>query len=418
MHRFDQNLRLDLQLSQNKLTVADMKEVARSIAARHTAAEVVETAHRDRIVTRTRELIWENFAALTELREAPALGRLRAWTRAEFHGLASLLWQRFDAGYVRDCHGDLHLANLVRLPTGITTFDCIEFSPDLRHIDVVCDVAFLVMDLVVNGRRDLAAHFLNRYLELTGDYEGVQLLNLYFVYRCLVRAKVAVIRSRERQQERNRMADLSEATHYIDVALHQTARREPLLVIMSGLSGSGKSWVAERLMAALPAIRIRSDLERKRLYRLKASESGAAAINRGIYSEQASVRVYARLHRLAESLLTYGHNVILDAAPLRADDRAAAAAVARKRNCRAVTVAVSAPDTVLRERLLQRQREADCVSDAGLDVLDYQQTTWQPISRSESPGTIMCENTGELDIDALVVQIRNKQPEGARLGQR
>jgi hypothetical protein len=110
--------------------------------------------------------------------DAAELNALHKWTEQELKKVDALLWQRFDEGFVRDCHGDLHLANLVRLTGGITTFDCIEFSTDLRHIDVACDIAFLIMDLVARGRRDLGAHFLNRYLECTGDYGSMSMLSL------------------------------------------------------------------------------------------------------------------------------------------------------------------------------------------------------------------------------------------------
>ena len=135
---------------------------------------------RERVVTLAKEFIWENFSALEGFVGDAKLNVLREWTTQELHTVADLMWQRFDDGYVRDCHGDLHLANLVRLPGGITTFDCIEFSTDLRHIDVTADIAFLTMDLVERGRHDLAAHFLNRYLECTGDYGCASLLSLFF----------------------------------------------------------------------------------------------------------------------------------------------------------------------------------------------------------------------------------------------
>jgi len=405
MRRFDQSLRLDQQLQNGELSVADMKELGRNIAARHVAAPVVAADQRERVITRTKDFIWDNFTALQGFLDDDAFTRLRVWMKAELQKLDVLLWQRFDAGHVRDCHGDLHLANLIRLPTGITTFDCIEFSTDLRHIDVACDIAFLLMDLVEKQRRDLAAHFLNRYLECTGDYDSVRVLNLYFVYRCMVRAKVAAIRSQERELDAEREADQLEIRQYVDIALRQIAQDMPALVVMTGLSGSGKSWVSGQLMAAMPAIRIRSDLERKRMLGMDENESGAAAIDSGIYSQDMTRRVYASLCATAGTILQAGHNVILDAACLHVADRDAALAVARACASSCIILQVTAPDRVLRERLRLRQVQRSDVSDAGLAVLEHQLATAEPLTPAEKRRAIHCENAGELQIDELVAQI-------------
>ena len=172
--------------------------------------------------------------------------------------------QRQRDGFVRECHGDLHLRNLVRLPSGIVAFDCVEFSTELRNIDVISDVSFLVMDLVARGRQDLAYLFINRYLECTGDYAGMSVFGLYYVYHALIRAKVAAIRSVERTDETGRQHDLEEMAHCCAVARRWSESRTPLLIVMHGFSGSGKTTLSETLMSRLPAIRVRSDIERKR----------------------------------------------------------------------------------------------------------------------------------------------------------
>jgi hypothetical protein len=136
---------------------------------------------------------------------------------------------------------------------------------------------------------------LNQYLESTGDYEGMRLLSVYFVYRCLVRAKVAVIRSSERDTSGARQADLAEAHRYCDMAKRQAWQRSPLLLVMSGLSGSGKTRVSGQLMAAMPAIRIRSDIERRRLFGLSETRNSRSAIDSGIYTQEANHLVYRRL---------------------------------------------------------------------------------------------------------------------------
>jgi len=408
MRRFGDEMRLDIQLDRGQLSVADMKELGRNIAARHSAARRVEKSQRERAIALAEEFIWDNFVALQDFVEDAELDLLREWTSRELQAVDQILWKRFDDGYVRDCHGDLHLANLVRLPGGITTFDCIEFNTDLRHIDVVGDIAFLIMDLVARRRHDLAAHFLNRYLECTGDYGGVRLLSLYFVYRCLVRAKVAAIRSQERESDEEREADLVEVRRYCDMARRQTAKRAPILIVMSGLSGSGKTRLSGRLMAAMPAIRIRSDLERKRMHGLREDEQSNSNIESGIYTRDASDRIYAHLFGTAEAILQSGHHAILDAAFLHEPERAKAVALAEECQVPCVLIAVDAPVEVLRARVKRRALKATDVSEAGPEVLEHQLATADPMTAGEKEIAISCDTSGELDIDKLVARIRKQ----------
>lgn len=261
------------------------------------------------------------------------------------------------------------------------------------------------MDLVAKQRRDLAAHFLNRYLECTGDYDSVRLLNLYFVYRCLVRAKVAAIRSQERDLGAEYEADRLEINQYADIALRQITQGVPMLVVMSGLSGSGKSWVSGQLMAAMPAIRMRSDLERKRMSGMDEAQSSASAIASGIYSHDMTRCVYARLSTTARTILQAGHNVILDAAFLHGAERDAALATARNCASGCVILQVTAPDKVMRARLRQRQAQGSDISEAGLEVLEYQLATAEPLTKAEKGRAICYENSSALQIDQLVAQI-------------
>ena len=409
MRRFDQRLRLDHQLEDGKLAVADMRELATNIAARHEAAARTPKSRRAPVLRLTREFMCDNFTALAGKLNEATLTSLQVWTNVALDGLSDLIARRFDAGFVRDCHGDLHLGNLVRLPDGITTFDCIEFNSDLRDIDVMCDVAFLVMDLAARQRDDLGAHFLNRYLEATGDYAGIALLRLFFVYRCLVRAKVAIIRSSERDSEQSAHADLDEAGFYADLAMRQTRTRSPLMIVMHGLSGSGKTWVSAQLMAALPAIRVRSDIERKRLFGLGEQAPSHSPIGRGIYTESASAAVYARLFELAATILSAGHDVILDAAFLDADARATAMKLAREQGCPLLIVDVIVAVEVLQDRLRQRAAQRNDASEADLAVLDHQLEVATPLSVAEQVSIVTFRNEGAVDVGGLVEQIRQRR---------
>jgi len=400
MLRFDQGLRLDRQLADGLLTVPDMKELGQNIAARHAAADRPNPVQREYLIGRAIHYFRENFDHLGDIIEEDEFRFLRDWTERELEQHATTMRQRFDDGFVRDCHGDLHLGNLVRLPSGITTFDCIEFNPDLRNTDVFADVGFLFMDLTEKGHPELAAHFLNRYLERSGDYEGVVLLDLYFVYRCLVRAKVAAIRSRERDDENERATDIADARDYSAMARRQATTGTPVLVIMHGLSGSGKTWLSERLMAALPAIRVRSDIERKRLFGLDETADSESGIGSGIYSPSASVETYERLFTLADRLLAAGHHVILDAAFLKKKQRVFAKSVASSLGVNSVLVCAEAPVDALRSRIERRARHRDEASEADLAVLEHQLESAVPVGSNEA--AIRVDTTLDVDVGRLV----------------
>lgn len=409
MRRFAQELQLDVQLEQDKLTMADMRELGRAMAVRHTGADVVSHDQRDRQVAKTIEFIWDNFSALDGVIDKKLLSQLSAWTEHELSSDAKLLWQRFDNGFVRDCHGDLHLANLVRLPSGITSFDCIEFDANLRNIDVICDIAFLIMDLVARKRHDLASHFLNRYLESTGDYGGVALLDLYFVYRCLVRAKVATIFSLECNTTREKEIHLAEAHRYCDMAWRQANKRNPMLVVMHGLSGSGKTWLSEQLMAAMPAIRVRSDIERKRKSGLAELANSQSDLNRGIYTKAASAELYSNLLDSARTLLGSGHNVILDATFLDRETRTEAYALADGCGCHVVLLHVDAPNNVMKQRVRKRGSVRGDASEADLAVLEHQIVTAGALSPEDHERLMTYDNTSDADVAALVTELRLKR---------
>jgi len=402
MRRFAQDRRLDAQLEAGKLTAADARELADAVARRHAKASRAPADRRSRVLDLTARFMFDNFEVLAGQVSGSVFADLHAWTRSEILRCNQVLAARFDDGFVRECHGDLHLSNLVRLDDGIKAFDCIEFSADLRQIDVICDIAFLVMDFAARGRPDLGSAFLNRYLEATGDYRGMQVFRLFFVYRCLVRAKVAVIRSQERSRPKDRDDDLGKAQFYCELAAAQVARLQPRLVVMHGLSGVGKTRVSDELLMAMPAIRVRSDVERKRLHGLAATARSDSPVGGGLYTKVANREVYARLRELAAVLLEAGYNVILDAAFLKAEERNAAIAVAREKFGHAVIVEVTAPDAVLLDRIRVRARDRGEASEADVEVLEYQQSQLDPIGDSERQRTITCDNGGEPDIASLV----------------
>jgi len=415
MCQFDQDKRLDAELLANKLSAPDMDELAENIARQHEAAKIIEPDGRDSKLSHIKDDMWENLDALEGLLAAKQLRKLRQWTGRQLARLDPVLRHRIDHGYVRECHGDLHLSNLVRLPTGITAFDCIEFSDDLRNIDVMCDIAFLVMDLVSRERSDLAYRFLNRYLELTGDYGSMEIFTLYFVYRCLVRAKVAAIRSQERRDDRHAKDDLSRMQQYCGMALDRTTDQSPTLVLMHGLSGSGKTWLSSDLVSALPAVRIRSDIERKRMFGLHEYAGSGSGVATGIYSEAADDELYRLIHSLAETILRADHDVILDASYLKLSERDCARDIAAECGAAIVIVHAHAPVNILRDRLQARKKSVRQASEADLAVLEYQLENIELLTPREQRAAVRCSNGDSAGISNQIKILAERQPSQRRL---
>ena len=406
MRQFDQSLRLDLQLESGTLTSDDMLLLAAEIAARHGEADRIPPA--GRLLRNTKKLMWDNFDDLIGEIAQDRVSGLHRWTKAALGRHDALMRARCEQGFYRECHGDLHLGNLVRLADGIKAFDCIEFSDELRQIDIVADYGFLVMDLVARGRVDLAYVFLNRYLEISGDYEGVTLLRMYFVYRCLVRAKVAAIRRGERGPGESREDDTATLDHYCELAQSWAADRKPLLVVMNGMSGSGKTWLSSRLATAMPALRVRSDQVRKRLAGLEETADSRSGIASGIYDREAGQAVYKQLFDDARGMLAAGFDVILDAAFLNIESRRDAKRLAAECAVDFVIVRAAASHETLRERLRQRAAEGEDASEADLAVLRYQIDTSEPLTSDEAPFTVTAITDANIDPAAVVIEIRRR----------
>jgi predicted kinase len=344
----------------------------------------------------------DNFDYLEENGRAEAVGRLKSWTRQSLDDARAVMIRRYESGFVRECHGDLHLKNLVRLSSGIVPYDCVEFSVELRSIDVISDISFLFMDLVSRDERRLAWRFMNRYLECTGDYAGVSVLRLYTVYHALIRAKIAAIRSIERVRDTRRQEDREESAHYCDVALRLIEAPAPRLVVMHGFSGSGKTWLSGQLMLQLPAIRLRSDIERKRVHGLGETQGSGSAVAEGLYAPEARAGIYARLAELAESILHAGHNVVVDASFLARAERDRFRDLANKAGSDFSIVSASASQEELVGRLERRQRDDTEPSEADVEVLRYQLDHADALDSDERDRVVEVATDRRVDIDNMI----------------
>ena len=325
------------------------------------------------------------------------LDAIRQWSGDKVHEFGQHLAQRREAGFIRECHGDLHLANLALIGDEAVPFDCIEFNPELRWIDIVSEIAFLTMDLEAHGARRLAYRFINRYEELSGDYSGLRLWTFYRCYRALVRAKVARLTGAAGSTHRAR-AD-ADYRRYIALAWELVQPRKPVLIITHGPSGSGKSTVAGQLAENLGAIRIRSDIERKRLREATAEHEP--------YSEEITRRTYARLNELATVLLHSGLSVIIDATFLNEALRHAQRTLAEAQGIPFRILDVDAPEETLRARILARRRNASDPSDATLEVLGRQLRGRRALAPEERPFTVTIDGSDPAPAEVLEAVTRS-----------
>lgn len=306
----------------------------------------------------------------------PVLTALDAWTRAEAERQGPFFAARKAAGAIRECHGDLHLGNMVLHGGRIEVFDCLEFNESLRWIDPVSDMAFLVMDLDRSGEAGAAWRVLNRWLEGGGDYEGLRAWRWYRVYRALVRAKVAALRLRQDDlpaTEADRLRGERQA--YLDWAGRISRPGEGALVITHGVSGSGKSHLAAHLGERLGWIHLRSDVERRRLLGRwgPAGLGGGARFEGDPYRAEVSDHLYGeRLPACAEAALDGGLSVIVDATFLRRRDRQRMRRLAERRGAPFLILDCRVSPGLARERIAGRRRRGEDPSEADAEVLAMQ----------------------------------------------
>ncbi|MCI1193790.1 AAA family ATPase [Calidifontimicrobium sp. SYSU G02091] len=404
MRRFDSASAFDRLADAGALTRAHIDALATTVAAFHGALPASPAAYGD--PQAALRVALDNLRTLvaTLRADAATIDALHRWTRERFDTIAETLAWRRAQGRVREGHGDLHLANIAWLDGQAVPFDALEFDPRLRHVDVLADAVFAFMDLLDHGLPALAWRYLSQYLEHTGDHDGLPVVRWFAAYRALVRAKVAAIRAAQPDAApAERTAAAAAAQRRLALAHDLAHPPAPRLVLTSGVSGSGKSTVAQRLVEALGAVRVRSDVERKRLYGLAAT--ARVADPAALYHARATERTYARLEAVARHAVEGGVSVVVDAAFLRRGERDAMRTLARTLGVDCVTVECTAPEPVLRERLARRAADNRDASDATADVLALQLRVREPLAADE--GAVVLDTDAPPDevdarVDALV----------------
>lgn len=375
MRRFPARNLLDKLLAKREVTTRHIDQLAATLVRFH--ANLLPAAPDSAYGTaaRIRAEALQNFEALEpplhDVGDAADLAAAKRAAEAEFSACERQFDARRAQGRVRECHGDLHFGNIVLIGDEPVPFDAIEFSPELRWMDVMSEIAFPVMDLLYHDEPTLGWRLLNAYLEGSGDYEGVSVLRFYLAYRAMVRAKISAIRAMQPDvAKRKQAAETASCRRHLALARQCLVRPKPALIITHGLPGSGKTTFAQTALERFGAIRVRSDVERKRLFGLGALERSRSGVNENIYRAEATQRTYARLHELAESILAAGYSVIVDAAFLKRAERQQFRDLAQQTGARFVIASLRADDAVLRARLSHRLSLAGDASEADAAVLD------------------------------------------------
>jgi aminoglycoside phosphotransferase family enzyme/predicted kinase len=386
MRQFDQKDLLSEMLAENRLKQAHLEEAARLLANFHQSLAPVSADTPWGTPNQVCAPVRDNFRTLAEVLDDPALcGRhlaLKAWALDAESRLIPLMEKRKARGMIRATHGDLHLGNMALMQGRVIFFDGIEFNEGLRFNDLMCELAFVLMDLEARNQPSEAAHFLNQYMERTQDLEGLALLPFYKSYRAMVRAKVeALTACNEGMEADTRLACLSRCERYTQLAERYTRRPHSWVLMTVGVSGSGKSWLSSQLADALNAIRLRSDVERKRLFNTAGLPQTVHA--GGLYGQAMDDLNHQHLLDLADICLDAGYPVILDATFIKADRRRPFLSHFADRNTPVLLLKCAARPEILRQRVHQRALDGHDVSDADLDVLQSQLAQEDPLGAAE-----------------------------------
>ena len=427
--QFDEACRLDALFDAGRLGAAECVRLGEEIARVESSLAVADRSSGYGSPERLRAVFAMNLDEIARHRPdvAARTRTIGGWLSTRLERDRAAFLERVERGKIRECHGDLHLANIVLLAGRPVAFDSIEFNPELRWIDVASDVAFLTMDLESRGRVDLAAQVTSAWMEAADDFAAATVLPVHRVARAVVRAAVAAIRGAQADcspADRHRAA--TECDRYLALAERLSAPPTPVMVVVTGVSGCGKSTLAGRIVGRLNAVRLRSDVERKRLAGMASTDrpDGPAAVA-ALYSAESTRRVYERLAGLARQLLAAGTSVVVDATCNARDERRLLAAAARGAGVPLAWLDIELPESLLLERVDRRRQEGADPSDATGDVVRRQLATREPIGDDEtSPGGMprvirVSVGTAELAdpepwLDRMAADLRGSIPSGAR----
>lgn len=381
MHAFPQENLFSNLLETDQLSSDRLTELGKVVAKFHQNADTNEYISKFGTAANIRVAFAENYQQsqkyVGKIQTREQLEATKVYTDYFFTEREYLLKQRVKQGKIKECHGDLHLNNICLWHKQIQLFDRLEFNESFRFVDTMYDIAFIVMDLEARKKPDFANIFLNSYLEYTGDWKGLLVLPLYLSRQAYVRAKVnSFLLDDPQVSEDKKQQARKTAREYYQLAYQYTQTKSGSLIIMSGLSGSGKSTVARTIAQNKGAIHIRSDAVRKHLAGIPLDQSASDRL----YTAAMTQKTYDRLLELGLILVKEGYTVILDAKYDRLSLRQAVITQAKEQNILLKIIYCTAPESVLRDRLNQRQND---ISDATADLIATQQAKAEDFSTKE-----------------------------------
>jgi uncharacterized protein len=407
MREFSQDNLLSAVLARQQLTPALIDELAKQIADFH---------HRTTISTdvvfgtpqHVHAPVLQNFeqimAFLTEESDKTQLARLQHWSEQQYKQHYDLLVARKTQGFIRECHGDMHLKNIILFNGKPLLFDRIEFNNDFRWTDVLADVAFLAMDLDDNKQTAYARRFLNQYFSYSGDYAGLALLPYYQAYRAIVRAKIALFSLYSAKEKAEQQALWQKYRDFMVLAERYTQPQIPILFITHGLSGAGKSTVANELVEKLGVLQIRSDVERKRLQQLTPNAKTNSALLQGIYKPEITHETYSHLARLAQTIIAAGYSVVVDATFLEQKQRAQFQQLAKALQVAFMILHCHAPRAQVLQWLRERAEKQHGPSEASAEVLELLEKKQEKLTDTEEVFTLEI-NTAEMNANKWLERV-------------
>ena len=394
MHQFDSGHQLDQLLERRAIQPNELFEFGRQLARIHATLPTVDECHDWGRPAAVREMLLRNCDECVDALRNGVPSSLRAELDEAAKLAARWMADRRSHGRVRECHGDLHCSNIVRLNGRLCAFDGLEFDPAMRWIDIADEIAFLLADLAPYDNPPLQQAFLGGYLLESGDYAACRFLFLYQAHRFLVRAKVIALSGEGRSP-----------AAYVEAARRALTPGRPVLILMSGLSGSGKSWLAQRLAPDIGAVHVRSDVERKRLAGMGIGARATADPGKGLYTPERSEQAHDRLLASADALLAGGHTTIVDATFICRKHRHAFLELAARLGIPVRIVRCEASEDALRARIEERARQGTDPSDANLSVLHWQLAHDEPFDSDEARFVLRVSSEDPQMVDTARKQI-------------
>jgi aminoglycoside phosphotransferase family enzyme/predicted kinase len=409
MQYLDPDRFLDAKIDRGEATAVDVDRVATTLCSfyreRPSTPEVAETGWINNLRVSTDENVEQTADQIGSALTRPAYEALRSYTDRFYDQNAALFRRRRAGGFIVNGHCDLRLEHVHLTDDRVCICDCIEFNERFRHLDVANDVAFLAMDLDFNGRTDLAKRLVGRVGEALGDPHLGELIDFYKCYRAYVRGKVERIRAAEDEvPPADRGRRRIRAHRYYQWALrYAVAGAEPLVIVVFGRSGTGKSTQAAALARALGWAHVSSDRVRKMRAGIPLHHRTDEALREHLYSTEMTERTYETLRTRAVERGHRHKGTVLDATYSAPDRREALRAALRAAEIPYAFVELTAPNAVLRNRLACRDADSATASDARAENFDFLSDRYQAPSALEDPRHVRVDAEGDPQDTTLAV---------------